>query len=314
MLLLYLALKIIKDHRFNIISSIQIYSMSEGPEVKIIADKILASLYGKKIEDIIFKNMNIDIKNRIIGSELKEINTFGKNMVIKFSSGIYLRNHMMMWGKWRIYDRHEYDKGLAVPPVRAKWKKKLALVKNVRDVRNDSRLRLTIITKEKVLVEFNGPILQFSIDDPAEKEPIKSLGPDCLDEIFDLDEAKKRLQTKPHLLISEALLDQKIISGIGNKYKSEILFICKIWPFKQISKLDPTEEKVLLEEIPKVLKFGYKNFGRTRHLLENEKNSWNTRHWVFRRSGKLCWICKSEIKSERTVTSRSTFWCPNCQQ
>ena len=192
--------------------------------------------------------------------------------------------------------------------------KKSVLVKNGRDVRNDSRLRLTIITKEKVLVEFNGPILQFSIDNPAEKEPIKSLGPDCLDEIFDLDEAKKRLQIKPQLLISEALLDQKIISGIGNKYKSEILFICKIWPFKQISKLDPTEEKILFEAIPKILKFGYKNFGRTRHLLENEQKSWNTRHWVFRRSGKLCWICKSEIKSERTVTSRPTFWCPNCQQ
>ena len=74
--------------------------------------------------------------------------------------------------------------------------KKLVLVKNVRDVRNDFRLRLTITTKEKVLVEFNGPILQFSIDNPAEKEPIKSLGPDCLDEIFDLDEAKKKITNK----------------------------------------------------------------------------------------------------------------------
>jgi formamidopyrimidine-DNA glycosylase len=258
--------------------------------------------------------MNIDIKNRIIGSELKEIKTFGKNIVIKFSSGIYLRNHMMMWGKWRIYDRHDYDNGLAIPPIRKRWNKKSVLVKNVRDVRNDSRLRLTIITKEKVLVEFNGPILQFSIDNPAEKEPINSLGPDCLDEFFNLNEAKKRLQTNPQLLISEALLNQKIISGIGNKYKSEILFICRISPFKLISKLDPTEEKILFERIPKILKYGYKNFGRTRDLLENEKNSWNTRHWVFRRSGKLCWICKSMIKSERTVTSRSTFWCPKCQQ
>jgi endonuclease VIII len=135
--------------------------MSEGAEVKIVADKILASMCEKKIENIIFKNMNIDIKNRIIGSELKEINTFGKNMVIKFSSGIYLRNHMMMWGKWRIYDRHEYDNGLAIPPVRAKWKKKLALVKNVRDVRNDSRLRLTIITKEKVLLNLMAQYYNF---------------------------------------------------------------------------------------------------------------------------------------------------------
>ena len=59
--------------------------------------------------------------------------------------------------------------------------KKISTSKNVRDVSNDFRgSRLTIITKEKVLVEFIGPILQFSIDNPAEKEPIKSLGPDCL--------------------------------------------------------------------------------------------------------------------------------------
>lgn len=287
--------------------------MSEGPEVKIVADKISSSMSGKQIEGIIFKNLNIDIKNKIIGSTLKEIKTFGKNIVIKFSSGIYLRNHMMMWGKWRIYDRHKYDKGLAIPPNRAKWKRNPLLLKNVKDVREDSRVRLTIITKETVLIEFNGPILEFSIDNPSEKEPIKSLGPDCLSEIFNIDEAKTRLYTKQQLLISEALLDQKIISGIGNKYKSEILFNCKISPFKRISQLEPTKEDILLERIPKLLRYGYKNSGRTRHLLENEKSSWNTRHWVFRRTGKECWICKSVIKSEKILTNRATFWCPNCQ-
>ena len=288
--------------------------MSEGPEVKIVADKISAALFGKKIDDIIFKNLNIDFKNKIIGSTLKEIKTFGKNIVIKFSSGVYLRNHMMMWGKWRIYERHKYDNGLVIPPNRAKWKKNQLLLKKVKDVRKDSRVRLTIITKEAVLVEFNGPILQFSLDNPSAKEPIKSMGPDCLSEIFDLDEAKTRLHTKQNLLISEALLDQKVISGIGNKYKSEILFICKISPFKQISHLESKEENILLERIPKLLIYGYKNSGRTRHLLKNEKNSWNTRHWVFRRTGKECWICKTMIKSEKIITNRATFWCPNCQQ
>lgn len=288
--------------------------MSEGPEVKIIADKILSAMFGKKIEDIIFKNLNNNIKNKIIGSKFQEIRTFGKNIVIKFSSGIYLRNHMMMWGKWSIYDRQMYNKGLAIPPKRSKWKKNPILLKNVKDVREDSRVRLTIITKETVLIEFNGPILQFSLENPSEKEPIKSLGPDCLSEIFDIHEAKTRLHTKQQLLISEALLDQKIISGIGNKYKSEILFICKISPFKQISQLEPTEEKTLLERIPKLLRHGYKNSGRTRCLLENEKSSWNTRHWVFRRTGKECLICRSLIKSEKTLTNRATFWCPNCQQ
>jgi formamidopyrimidine-DNA glycosylase len=109
--------------------------MSEGPEVKIVADKISSSMFRIKIEDIIFKNLNIDFKNKIIGSTLKEIKTFGKNIVIKFSSGIYLRNHMMIWGKWRIYERHKSDNGLAIPPNRAKWKKNPLLLKHVKDVR-----------------------------------------------------------------------------------------------------------------------------------------------------------------------------------
>jgi endonuclease VIII len=293
--------------------------MSEGPEVKIIADKISSLLKGKEIEDILIKNLDSHIKNKIVGSQLEYVKTFGKNIVFKFSSGIYLRNHMMMWGKWRIYDRSKYDKGLATPPSRRfklNYPHSLT-IQNEKDVRNDSRVRLTIITKEIVLIEFNGPILQFSIDNPAEKEPIKSLGPDCLNQqIFDKEEIKKRLllySKQKELLISEALLNQKIIAGIGNKYKSEILFICRINPFKQISQLSIAEQNHLFEEIPKLLTYGYENSGRTRPLLKDEKYSWNTRHWVFRRAGRECWICKTKIMTERKLTSRSTFWCPYCQ-
>ena len=73
--------------------------MSEGPEVKIIADKISSIVQGKKIDNIICKNLDIHIKIRIVDSELEYIKAFGKNLVFKFSSGIFLRNHMMMWGK-----------------------------------------------------------------------------------------------------------------------------------------------------------------------------------------------------------------------
>ncbi len=291
--------------------------MSEGPEVKIIADNISSLLKGKEIEDIRFKNLDRYIKNKIIGSKLEYVKTFGKNLVFKFSSGIYLRNHMMMWGKWRIYDRSKYDKGLAIPPPRRlKTKNHSFPIQKEKDVRNDSRVRLTIITKETVLIEFNGPILQFSTDNPAEREPIKSLGPDCLNQqIFDKEEIKKRLlhSKQKELLISEALLNQKIIAGIGNKYKSEIIFICRINPFKKISQLGITEQNHLFEEIPKLLKYGYENSGRTRPLLKCEKHSWNTRHWVFRRAGRECWICKTKILSEKKLTLRSTFWCPYCQ-
>jgi endonuclease-8 len=304
--------------------------MSEGPEVKIIADKIRNALDNSKtIQNIFCNNIDEKIKNKIIGSSMEYVKTFGKNIVIKFSFGVYLRNHMMMWGKWRIYNREEYDNGLAKSPLAWRsfiWKKKddntdtkkVTEKQNIqKDVRSDSRVRLIIITCDNVLVQFNGPILQFTTDDPATIEPIRSLGPDGLSNDFDKDKVKSILKNKSmkntNLLIADALLDQQIVSGIGNKYKSEILFLNKTYPFKRVNSLSEFDLNKIINDIPKVLGRGYRNNGRTRPLLDNEKPTWNTTHWVFRRSGKPCWICSTRISSEKKITTRSTFWCPLCQ-
>src|ERR687886_2854451 len=85
--------------------------MSEGPEVKRTADKISDAILGKTIVDICCKTLKDNIKQNIIGSKVKSVDTYGKNIIISFTSGVYLRNHMMMWGKWRIYDKKEFDSG-----------------------------------------------------------------------------------------------------------------------------------------------------------------------------------------------------------
>ena len=304
--------------------------MSEGPEVKIMADKIFNTLDNNiTIQNILINKIDEEIKSKIIGSYMEYVKTFGKNIVIKFSSGVYLRNHMMMWGKWRIYGREEYDSGLAKSPPpslwrTSHWKNKsknadeisLNKIKKSIDVRQDSRVRLVIITADNVLVQFNGPILQFSLDDPADREPIKSLGPDGLGSNFDKDTVLGKIKAKSKnsdMLIADALLDQQIVSGIGNKYKSEILFLNKIYPFKKAGLLSEQELNKLVLDIPKILSYGYQNKGMTRPLLNDEKTLWNTSHWVFRRSGKPCWVCCDKISSEKKMTLRITFWCPTCQ-
>src|SRR5919112_4544735 len=95
--------------------------MSEGPEVRIMADKIHDALSGERttIQNMLHKSIDEETKSKIIGSSMEYVKTFGKNIVVKFSSGVYLRNHMMMWGKWRIYDRVEYDRGSAKSPPRS---------------------------------------------------------------------------------------------------------------------------------------------------------------------------------------------------
>jgi endonuclease-8 len=298
--------------------------MSEGPEVKITADKIWNALSGKRIVNILHNKIDSSIEDRIIGSSTEYVKTFGKNIILKFSSGVYLRNHMMMWGKWRIYGRDEYESGNAKSPPRFSYRKmnnkntdKIQVKKDeVSDVRKDSRIRLTIITVDKVLVQFNGPILQFSLHDPATTEPIVSLGPDALSSNYDKDIVIDRMKSKSkntEMIISNALLDQKILSGIGNKYKSEILFLNNIYPFEKVTTFSNYEMNRLVMAVPRILKYGYENRGRTRKPKDKEKSSWDTTHWVFRRTGKPCWICGTKIKSERKLTARPTFWCPNCQ-
>jgi len=300
--------------------------MSEGPEVKITADKIWNALSGKRIANILHNKIDSSLEDRIIGSSTEYVKTFGKNIVIKFSSGVYLRNHMMMWGKWRIYERDEYESGTAKSPPRSSYTKlkhkntdKIQVKREkVSDVRKDSRTRLTIITLDKVLVQFNGPILQFSLNDPATIEPIASLGPDAMSPNYDKDTVMDIMKSKSKntgMIISNALLDQKILSGIGNKYKSEILFLNNTYPFEKVTTFSNDELNRLVMDVPRILKFGYQNSGRTRRpkTTDKEKISWDTTHWVFRRSGKPCWICGSKIVSERKLTARPTFWCPNCQ-
>jgi endonuclease VIII len=115
--------------------------------------------------------------------------------------------------------------------------------------------------------------------------------------------------------LADLLLDQTFVAGVGNKYKSELLFLCKLHPFISGGQVSPEKRDFLIMKIPEILKFGYENAGRTRPLLYDEpKNKWDYTHWVFRRAGKPCWVCNVPIKFDRTRSARVSFWCPSCQK
>jgi biotin-(acetyl-CoA carboxylase) ligase len=104
------------------------------------------------------------------------------------------------------------------------------------------------------------------------------------------------------------------VAGIGNKYKSEILWQLGLDPFMRTSALAPREVTRLLAEIPATLQRGYLQAGRTRPLQEGESAaSWNHKHWVFRRGSRPCWRCGTPIVTDRARSARVTFLCPTCQ-
>ena len=299
--------------------------MSEGPEVKRTADKLTAVLAGTKIVGIYSKRIDAKIQEKILGAEVRDIETFGKNIVISFSSGIFLRNHMMMWGKRRIYDRAAFDKGLANAPPRSIWRSKTALknadrssngIGKTTDVREDSRVRLVLLTSNHAVVQFNGPVIQFSNNHPSSVAPLSLLGPDPLKGTFDNKAVLKRLEERNEQIVADLLLDQTFVAGVGNMYKSEILFQVGLCPFIKTSAISKEKKVRLINQIPKTLWYGYYNISKTRPIGDKDAqiSKWTNNHWVFRRTGHICWVCgKSKIQMDRKRTRRVTFWCPSFQ-
>ena len=297
--------------------------VSEGPEVRRTADRLAEVLIGRRIERVELRRrtpLDPQLATRLIGARVRAVRTHGKHLVIAFSGGIYLHNHMMMWGKWRVYPRETFDRGAAKPPPRVQWRlastdRERRVGPTVADVRDDSRVRLILATADHVAVEFNGPLLRFGTEDPARAHAsVVRLGPDALAARFATAKARTRLRERGAKNLADLLLDQSFVAGVGNKYKSEILFLQGLHPFQRAADLDPERERALLAEIPRLLKYGYAHAGRTRPLGPDEAgNRWEYKHWVFRRGGRPCWRCGTPIRTDRKSSARVTFWCPTCQ-
>jgi formamidopyrimidine-DNA glycosylase len=278
------------------------------------------ALGGRVIEGVEFRRksggLSPAVEARVLGARVRRVRTFGKHLVVDFTRGVHLHNHMMMFGKWRTYPRAAYDSGCAKPPPRSRrWRGPRSRVgPTVADVRDDSRVRLVLRTADVVAVEFNGPVLSFTTCDPARRQSIRRLGPDALATPFDAAEARRRLRARGRKTLADLLLDQSFVAGIGNKYKSEILWQLGLDPFMRASALARREITRLLAEIPATLRRGYLQAGRTRPLEDGESAaSWNHKHWVFRRGGRSCWTCGTPVMTDRARSARVTFLCPTCQ-
>src|SRR3712207_1984349 len=140
--------------------------MSEGPEVKRTADKLSSLLMGQVIDKIIFRKPGFEeVIQSLVGTSVEQIHTRGKNIIIQFSNGIFLRNHMMMWGKWRIYDRKQYDEGNAKSPPRRGKRRINGRLKN--DKRSICDSSIALITVEENDAEHSSNIgVHDSADNP----------------------------------------------------------------------------------------------------------------------------------------------------
>ena len=146
---------------------------------------------------------------------VEKVESMGKHILMHFSGGLVLRTHMRMHGSWHIYRPGE------------RWRQRAG------------NMRVLVATSTFEAVGFSIPVAEFIRARDLEKHKVLArLGPDALGTSFDREEAVRRLRTQSSSPVGEALLNQRLLAGLGNVLKSEVLFSCGINPFVSIATLD----------------------------------------------------------------------------
>lgn len=234
----------------------------------------------------------------ITGRTVELVEARGKHLLMRFSGGLTLRTHMRMSGSWHIYRPGE-------PWQRAR-----------------ASARVVVETGSFVAVGFNVPVAEFVTDADAPRDTaITNLGPDLLADTFDVDDAVRRLIHNRHATVAEALLDQRAVAGIGNVFKSELLFLAGLWPFTPPASVTPERWRIVLDDARRLLRANvvdhaaagfatYRGMRRTTGRLDPRE-----RLWVYERQGRPCRRCGTRIEMRRQgELNRSTYYCPSCQK
>jgi endonuclease-8 len=209
------------------------------------------------------------IAERLDGRRLERVDAIGKNLLLSFEGGHVLRSHLRMNGRWRVSPRGAARTGLPWLVLRGR-------------------------THEAVL--WNGPVLELDSRRPL------ALGPDILADPPDIERMVANLRERAaDCGAGDALLDQRLVSGIGNVWKAESLWAVRVSPWARVGTLSDDELRAVLGEAHRLMQTSVEGARPLRH--------------VYRRSGRPCPRCGTSIRSRgQGDANRISYWCPACQQ
>ena len=241
--------------------------MPEGDTILRTARTLHAALAGKIVTH--FQTMLPKLERiPLEGRRIERVFAVGKHLIIEFDGGVRLHTHMRMNGSWHLYRPGE------------RWR------------RPRVDMRLLIETGDFVAVGFNVPVAEFG--------SAPEVGPDLLSPDFDAAEALRRLKEHGEEEIANVLLNQRVMAGIGNIWKSEALFRSGVDPFARVRELDDATLARIVANARKLLRASAN--GRVARM-------------VYSRGGQACRRCGARIKSRaQGEGARLTYWCPRCQR
>jgi endonuclease-8 len=215
---------------------------------------------------------------RLDGHRAQRVESRGKHLLLHFDGGLVLHSHLGMGGSWQLYTRGARWR----KPARAAW--------------------AVLSTDAADAVLFGGTTLRVLPAGRVGLDPsLRRLGPDILAADFDSAGAAASLRDAAgDRELGEALLDQGVVSGIGNIFKSEGCFAAGVSPWRKAGELGEDELRTVLDV--------------TRELMQEAVLSGRQPRAVYRRSGQPCPRCRAPLQSRgQGDANRTTYWCPGCQ-
>jgi len=267
--------------------------------------RALAGHAVERFESVLPALTRVHEDTPITGRIVESVAAAGKHILMRFSGDLVLRTHMRMSGSWHIYRRVGADDAGRFEP----WQRP----------RRD--MRVVIATHDFEAVAFNVPVAEFLDRRALRRQPdLKQIGPDLLGETFDADEAIRRFRTRGAMSIADALINQRVVAGAGNVFKSELLFLCGVDPFARVADVSDDELRALLKAGQKYLRANvndskgtivtYTGFRRTTSRMDPSE-----RLYVYGRARKPCRKCGTPIQVKpQGPDARLTYWCPSCQR
>lgn len=205
----------------------------------------------------------------IDGRVLEGVEAVGKHLLLRFDGGVTVRSHLRMSGRWRVERRGSPRSG---------------------------RPWLVLRGRDWEAVQWNGPVLALG------EGPAETLGPDLLAEGADLAALARRLRGKEASRpVGEALLDQRVVAGVGNMWMAEMLWQARLSPWLPADAATDDELLVALEWARRSMRAAVTG---TRPLRN-----------AYRRAGRPCRRCAAPIRSRGLgEANRTAYWCDRCQR
>ncbi|MGL5732532.1 MAG: DNA-formamidopyrimidine glycosylase [Metamycoplasmataceae bacterium] len=275
-------------------------SMPELPEVQTVVNYLNREIKGKKILDVqvlavkMIKNVSVEtFKETLINTTIEKIERLGKYLIFFLSNEHVMVSHLRMEGKY--------------------W------IKNLNDPIVDQHIHLIFRLEDVNLCYHDtrkfGTFTIYKTKDFRNSDELIKIAMDPLSDQFNADYLYEKIH-KSKKVIKTMLLEQALVSGIGNIYACEILFSARISPWKIAGELTLNECQAIVKEAKRILKLAVKNNGTTvsSFTFDNtHAGSFQSYLNVYGRARKKCTNCDALIVKDY-INKRGTYYCPNCQR